>query len=67
MTNSSESTSKGNEWKQRKLRKSPDRPKIHNMEKEIEIPHDFFPYCVHKYYLVRRRVLNRAFELSTLT
>lgn len=41
MTNSSESTSKGNEWKQRKLRKSPDRPKIHHMEKEIEIPHDF--------------------------
>lgn len=41
MTNSSESMSKGNEWKQRKLRKSPDRPKIHNVEKEIEIPHDF--------------------------
>lgn len=33
-------------------------------KKKLKFPMTSCPYCVHKYYLVRRRVLNRAFELS---
>lgn len=36
-------------------------------KKKLKFPMTSCPYCVHKYYLVRRRVLNSAFELSTLT